>query len=66
VRVEVRQQSSPEPLGESCCVPAGGEAFPWTATVSIAGATDPALTIVASSGGHVQDVETFAITGVRP
>jgi hypothetical protein len=66
VRVQVRQQSSPEPLGESCCVPAGGESFPWTATVSIAGATDPALTIVASSGGHVQDVETFAITGVRP
>jgi hypothetical protein len=65
LRVQVRQPSSPAPLGESCCVPAGGEATPWEATVSFTGATDPALTVVVSTGGHVQDVERFAITALR-
>jgi hypothetical protein len=65
LRVEVRQPSSSAPLGGSCCVPAGGEAQPWSATVSFSGATDPALTVVVSTGGHVQDVERFAITALR-
>ena len=65
LRVQVRQPSSSAPLGESCCVPAGGEATPWEATVSFSGATDPALTVVVSTGGHVQDVERFAITALR-
>jgi hypothetical protein len=34
--------------------------------VSYAGATDPAVTVVMFAGGHVQDVERFAITAVRP
>lgn len=34
--------------------------------VTFQGVTAPALTIVASTGGHVTDVERFAITGVRP
>jgi len=38
----------------------------WSARVSFAGATDPALTIVISTGGHLQGVERFAITAVRP
>ena len=66
LRVQVRQLSSPELLGESCCVPAGGEDTPWAATVAFSGATDPALTVVVSTGGHVADVEVFAITAVRP
>jgi hypothetical protein len=65
LRVQVRQPSSQAPLGESCCVPAGGERAPWEATVSFSGATDPALTVVVSTGGHVQDVEAFAITAIR-
>ena len=64
LRVQVRQPSSEAPIGESCCLPAGGEATPWQTTVSFSGATDPALTIVVSTGGHVQGVERFAITGV--
>jgi len=64
VHVRVLQVSSPTPLGESCCTPAGGEGTPWSTTVSWTGATDPALTIVASTGGHVQQVESFAITGI--
>jgi hypothetical protein len=66
LRVQVRQASSEAPIGEACCLPAGGEDAPWQTTVSFSGATDPALTIVVSTGGHVQGVERFAITAVRP
>jgi hypothetical protein len=66
LRVQVRQASSEAPIGEACCLPAGGEHTPWQTTVSFSGATDPALTIVVSTGGHVQGVERFAITAVRP
>lgn len=65
LRVQVRQASSAETLGEACCLPAGGEHTRWDTTVEFSGATDPALTIVVSTGGHVQGVERFAITGVR-
>jgi hypothetical protein len=34
--------------------------------VPIRGATQATLTIVAATGGHVADVERFAVTGVRP
>jgi hypothetical protein len=66
LQVKVLQPSSTRPLGTACCVPAGGTKSPWSATVSFSGAFDPALTIVVSTGGHVQSVERFAVTGVRP
>ncbi|MPZ12886.1 MAG: hypothetical protein GEU73_00400 [Chloroflexi bacterium] len=66
IRIEVRQPSSETPLGESCCVPGGGQREPWSTTVSFLGATDPVLTIAASTGGHLLGVERFAVTGVRP
>ena len=66
LRVQVRQPSSEAPIGEACCLPAGGQDTPWQTTVSFSGATDPALTIVVSTGGHIQGVERFAITAVRP
>ncbi len=62
--VQVRQTSSAAPLGEAPCVPAGGEGFPWQTTVAWSGASDPALTVVVWTGGHVQGVERFAVTGV--
>ncbi|MFF3286985.1 hypothetical protein [Streptomyces sp. NPDC003023] len=66
IRVQVRQPSSEAPIGESCCTAAGGTtARPWTSAVSFAGATDPVLTIVASTGGHVAEVERFTVTAVR-
>jgi Immunoglobulin-like domain of bacterial spore germination len=65
LRVQVRQASSQAPIGEACCLPAGGQGTPWRTTVSFSGATDPALTIVVSTGGHFQGVERFAITGVH-
>jgi hypothetical protein len=66
LRVQVRQASSEVPIGEACCLPAGGVDAPWQTTVSFSGATAPALTIVVSTGGHIQGVERFAITAVRP
>jgi hypothetical protein len=65
IRLEVRQPSSTRPIGTSCCVPAGGTSRPWSAVVTFKGATDPALTLVASTGGHAQSVERFAITAIR-
>ncbi|MGW6197143.1 hypothetical protein ACWF0M_13435 [Kribbella sp. NPDC055110] len=65
IRIAVRQPSSERPLGSFCCVPGGGERQPWSAQVSFRGATDPVLTVVASTGGHVQAVERFAITAIR-
>jgi Immunoglobulin-like domain of bacterial spore germination len=66
LRVQVRQASSEAPIGMTCCLPAGGVDAPWQTTVSFSGAADPALTIVVSTGGHIQGVERFAITAVRP
>jgi hypothetical protein len=66
LHVRVLQPSSPAALGETCCAPAGGEDTRWSVTVPFSGATDRALTVVVSTGGHVQDVERFAITAVRP
>jgi hypothetical protein len=64
LRVQVRQSSTAAPLGESSPFPAGGTHARWQTTVDFGGASDPALTVVVSTGGHVQDVERFAITGL--
>jgi hypothetical protein len=66
IRVDVRQLSSTKPIGTFCCLPAGGERQPWSTRVSYTGATGSALTVVASTGGHLQGVESFAITGLHP
>jgi hypothetical protein len=65
IRVVVRQRSSATPLGQACCQPAGGDNQPWSETVSFTGATDGVLTIVATTGGHLQQIERFTIRGVR-
>lgn len=66
IRVQVRDPSAQQPIGESCCQPAGGENSPWSVPVSYDGASGATLTIVASTGGHVADVERFVVTGARP
>jgi hypothetical protein len=65
LHVTVRQLSSTAPIGENCCTSAGGAGSPWRVSVSYAGASDQVLTVAVSTGGHVQQVERFAITGVR-
>jgi hypothetical protein len=66
IRVQVRDPAVQKPIGESCCLAAGGENSPWSASVNYRGASGALLTIVASTGGHVADVERFAVTGARP
>lgn len=65
VRVDVRQPSSRDLLGSSCCMSAGGNSRPWRSSVSFTGAVDPVLTVVASTGGHIAEVERFTVTAVR-
>jgi len=65
IRIDLRQAGTARPLGTSCCVAGGGEKQPWSVRVTFRGAEEGALTVVASTGGHVQDVERFAITAVR-
>jgi len=52
---------------DHCCVPAGGQNRPWSQVVDLSGlAAKPTgpVTIVVSTGGHVQEHERFAIQGV--
>lgn len=65
ISVAVHQPSSSSAIGSYCCTPAGGTGSPWAATISYSGATDPVLTVVAATGGHVQAIERFTVTGVR-
>jgi hypothetical protein len=61
--VVVRQLGSAAPVGNAAGVPAGGQAQPWSTTVQFTVPHAGALTIVARTGGHLQGVERFAITG---
>jgi hypothetical protein len=62
IRVAIRQGTTGTLLGQGCCQPAGGDNQPWSETVSFTGSG--VLTIVASTGGHLQSVERFTIQGV--
>ncbi|MEV0829452.1 hypothetical protein [Nonomuraea rubra] len=64
IRVQVRHPGSDTPVGERCCLPAGGENAAWSARVSFTAQPGRTLTVVASTGGHVAEVERFAVTGV--
>jgi hypothetical protein len=64
IRVQVRHPGAGAPLGERCCLPGGGENTPWSAKVPFTAQPGGTLTIVASTGGHIAEVERFAITGV--
>ncbi|MFE2095193.1 hypothetical protein [Streptomyces sp. NPDC059460] len=65
IRIQVRQPSSAAPLGTACCTPAGGNGRHWKESVPFSGADDPVLTVVASTGGHIAEVERFTVTAVR-
>jgi len=61
--IHVLIRSATGVVGSTAGLPAGGQAAPWHTTVSFA--ESGVLTIVASTGGHVQAVERFAIQGVH-
>lgn len=62
--VSLRQLGRPSVLATAPAVPAGGEHAAWRVTVAYSGARSGPMTVVASTGGHVQRVERFAVTGV--
>jgi len=62
LRVQVRSAGAARPLGDTCCLPAGGERQRWATTVTVHGRG--LATIVVSTGGHVAEVERFAVTAV--
>jgi hypothetical protein len=49
----------------SCCTPAGGNNATWSTNVSYGPLRDLVLIISASTGGHLQQVERFTVTGVK-
>ena len=65
IRVTVRSLGSPSPVGGSCCQPAGGMAPRGRCRFRSPHPRDQVLTIVATTGGHLQTVERFAIQGVH-
>jgi hypothetical protein len=65
IRVTVRSLGSTAPVGGSCCQPAGGNGTAWAMSVPFSASAGQVLTIVATTGGHLQTVERFAIQGVH-
>src|SRR5438105_186612 len=61
----LQQSSGSTPIGDRCCVPAGGTDTAWATSVGFAGARDAVVTLVASTGGHLLAVERFAVTAGR-
>ncbi|KAA9160276.1 hypothetical protein FPZ12_017955 [Amycolatopsis acidicola] len=50
-------------VGQAPGVPAGGENTPWSVSVPFTAPAPGVLTIAVATGGHVTDVERFAVTG---
>jgi hypothetical protein len=64
IRVRAYRPAVSGPVGDQFGVPGGGERTPWTTTVSFPPGPGTVL-IVASTGGHLAEVERFAVTGVQ-
>ncbi|MEO5874342.1 MAG: hypothetical protein ABIS86_19430 [Streptosporangiaceae bacterium] len=64
IRITVRRVGGDKPVGTFCCLGTGGQRSPWSAKVSFTATPREVLTIVASTGGHLADVESFAVTGI--
>jgi hypothetical protein len=65
LRVQIRQLNRPAPLAAPSGVPAGGNRTPWSVQVPFPATAHGVLTIAVATGGHIAQVERFAITGVR-
>ncbi|MFI6871789.1 hypothetical protein [Nocardia sp. NPDC050406] len=63
--IRVHQLGASDPVGEVGQIPAGGTDMPWSASVPISASCPGTLTIAVATGGHVTEVERFAVTGVR-
>lgn len=66
LQAKILRPDAEAPLGTYCCLPAGGQDTPWRLTLSYEGEPEEVSTIVVWTGGHVAEVERFAVTGIRP
>jgi hypothetical protein len=65
IDVKVFRHGSNTPVRDSCCHAAGGVDSPWSVLIPDPTQYRGILIIAASTGGHVAQVERFAVTGVR-
>jgi hypothetical protein len=65
IGVRVQQLHANGYLGERTGLPAGGQNMKWGTSLTFKRPTDPVLIVHASTGGHLQAVERFTVTGVR-
>ncbi|MGV9665242.1 Gmad2 immunoglobulin-like domain-containing protein [Nocardia niigatensis] len=65
LRIRILRADRERPVGEAGPIAAGGTGSPWSATVPLTDACPGTLTIVVATGGHVADIERFAVTGVH-
>ncbi|GFG53574.1 hypothetical protein MAGR_50150 [Mycolicibacterium agri] len=66
LHLQAKQSTQPDALGTYCCLAAGGSASEWSTTLELSDRPQPgAVTLVVWTGGHVAEVEDFAITGLR-
>jgi hypothetical protein len=52
-------------LGQVTGIAAGGTSSPWSARVPFTPPTGTVVTVVVSTGGHLTEVERFAVTAIR-
>ena len=65
LHVQVLALGSKRALGEVQGISAGGHRQPWSVTLPYLSCTSSVITVAVSTGGHLYDVEQFAITGLR-
>ncbi|WP_245663372.1 Gmad2 immunoglobulin-like domain-containing protein [Nocardia inohanensis] len=65
LHLRILQLNATRPVGETSGVPAGGQDSAWSATVPFTAACPGALTIAVATGGHLQEVERFALTAAH-
>jgi hypothetical protein len=65
LHITVLSPASATPLGEIRGIPAGGQRAPWSAMVTFSAPAGTVLTVAVSTGGHLKNVEQFAVTAIR-
>lgn len=66
LQLQVRRLGQQGVLAEHCCTAAGGHGRAWSVPITMTTPSQPGvLTLVVWTGGHVADVELFAVTGLR-
>ncbi|GAB0105097.1 hypothetical protein JMUB6875_40750 [Nocardia sp. JMUB6875] len=65
LHIQLRALGQDHPVGNVTGIPAGGNAAAWTASVPFTVACPATLTVAVSTGGHIAEVERFAVAGVR-